>query len=291
MRLLGLGDNVVDRYTDLATMFPGGNAVNVAVYARRAGAEAAYWGVTGDDAAGALVRDALAAEGVDVSRVVTAPGPNAWSEVRLRDGDRIFADSDDGVSPFTLDDGDLTGLSGYDVAHTAYSGSLIEQVPRIARHVRVSFDFADRWREPWARPLVPHLFLAAFSASKLREEEAADLVREAAALGARWALATRGGDGALLSDGHRLWRQAAIPSQVVDTLGAGDAFLGTFLTGLLGGGGPEKALHEAAGAAALACGAHGGFGHGAPAETTHTDQYISFDQRKLRTRSRQAGTQ
>ncbi|GGQ22606.1 PfkB family carbohydrate kinase [Streptosporangium pseudovulgare] len=291
MRLVGLGDNVADRYADLATMFPGGNAVNVAVYARRAGAETAYWGVTGDDAAGALVRGALAAEGVDVSRVRTEPGPNAWSEVRLKDGDRFFAGSDDGVSPFTLDAAGLDALAGYDLAHTAYSGSLIGQVPQIAARIRLSFDFSHRWREPWAAGLVPHLFLAAYSASQLGEQEAESLVREATAGGARWALATRGGDGALLSDGRRLWRQPAVPCRVVDTLGAGDAFLGTLLPGLLRReGDPEQALRAAAEAAALACEAYGGFGHGAPIPAG-SHQYISFDQRKLRKCSRQVGTQ
>ena len=34
MKVLGLGDNVVDRYVNKGIMFPGGNAVNFAVYAR-----------------------------------------------------------------------------------------------------------------------------------------------------------------------------------------------------------------------------------------------------------------
>ncbi len=40
------GDNVVDRYLDLETLFPGGNMVSVAVAARRADAAAAYLGVS-----------------------------------------------------------------------------------------------------------------------------------------------------------------------------------------------------------------------------------------------------
>ena len=41
MRLAGVGDNVVDRYRDLGLMFPGGQALNVAVHARRIGIESA----------------------------------------------------------------------------------------------------------------------------------------------------------------------------------------------------------------------------------------------------------
>ena len=36
MRVIGIGDNVVDRYTNRRIMFPGGNAVNVAAACRGA---------------------------------------------------------------------------------------------------------------------------------------------------------------------------------------------------------------------------------------------------------------
>ena len=35
---LGFGDNVVDCYEHIHTMYPGGNAVNFAVYAKKCGA-------------------------------------------------------------------------------------------------------------------------------------------------------------------------------------------------------------------------------------------------------------
>ncbi|WP_019548901.1 PfkB family carbohydrate kinase [Streptomyces sulphureus] len=270
VRLLGIGDNVVDRYAGVppdaggGTMFPGGNAVNVAVYARRAGADAAYWGVTGDDPAGEVVREGLRSEGVDTSRMRIAHGPNAWAEIGLENGDRSFKGSDDGVSVFSLTPEDLRALGSYDLAHTAYSGSLAAQVPQMAAHTSVSFDFSHHWREPWAPPLLPHLHLAVFSASQLGEEESVKLLHSATDRGARWALATRGAEGAVLTDGTGLWRQGAVRTRTVDTLGAGDAFVGTLLGTLLADGDPESGLADAAEAAASACTAYGGFGHGAP---------------------------
>ncbi|MEU2081219.1 PfkB family carbohydrate kinase [Streptomyces albus] len=263
-RVLGIGDNVVDRYPDLGLMFPGGNAVNVAVHARRAGADAAYWGVTGDDTAGAVVRRALAAEGVDTGRVRTEGGPNAWAEIGLVGGDRVFKGSDDGVSVFALDEEELDALAGWDVVHTAYSGSLADQVPDMAARTRVSFDFSHHWNQPWAAPLYPHLHLAAFSASQLGTDEVAGLLRQAVRQGVRWALATRGGDGAVLTDGDSWWRQPPVATPAVDTLGAGDAFIGTLLAALAAGGDPRQGLARAAEAAARTCTAHGAFGHPAP---------------------------
>ena len=52
IKVLGLGDNVVDKYMHIHTMYPGGNALNIAVTAQIMGAQAAYLGVFGDDDAG-----------------------------------------------------------------------------------------------------------------------------------------------------------------------------------------------------------------------------------------------
>ena len=47
MRVIGLGDNVVDMYMHRNVMYPGGNAMNFAVYANLMGVESAYLGVFG----------------------------------------------------------------------------------------------------------------------------------------------------------------------------------------------------------------------------------------------------
>ena len=48
MKLIALGDNVIDAYRNTGEHFPGGNAVNVAVHAARLGAQAEYLGAFGD---------------------------------------------------------------------------------------------------------------------------------------------------------------------------------------------------------------------------------------------------
>ena len=45
MKLLGLGDNVMDAYLFRGELYPGGNAANVAVLAKRAGAEKSGYNV------------------------------------------------------------------------------------------------------------------------------------------------------------------------------------------------------------------------------------------------------
>mgnify|MGYP000997457719 CR=1 FL=1 len=53
MKLLGLGDNVFDAYLFRDELYPGGNAANVSVLARRIGAEyTGYLGELADDPPG-----------------------------------------------------------------------------------------------------------------------------------------------------------------------------------------------------------------------------------------------
>ena len=110
-QILTIGDNVVDQYPDLGIMFPGGNAVNVAVHARRCGAESAYLGVLGTDGNGDVVRRSLEAEGVGTRYLRTVPGPNAFAVVRVVDGDRFFESGEVGVSRIDLREEDLRAVA------------------------------------------------------------------------------------------------------------------------------------------------------------------------------------
>ena len=49
LKLIGVGDNVVDVYRNKGVMYPGGNALNFAVYNSLRGADAASLGVFGTD--------------------------------------------------------------------------------------------------------------------------------------------------------------------------------------------------------------------------------------------------
>lgn len=47
LRLIGVGDNVVDCNYTTGIMYPGGNSLNFSVYGRQLGHETAYAGVFG----------------------------------------------------------------------------------------------------------------------------------------------------------------------------------------------------------------------------------------------------
>ena len=103
------GDNVVDCYEDRGLMFPGGNALNVSVFANRFGASASYVGAVGDDSAGHHVRSALVSEGIDISRLRILAGGTAFCMIGNRNGEREFL-TDLGVSIVAPNKGDLAHI-------------------------------------------------------------------------------------------------------------------------------------------------------------------------------------
>jgi fructoselysine 6-kinase len=261
MKLAGVGDNVVDRYRDLGTMFPGGQALNVAVYVHRFGIPSAYLGAVGDDVAGRHVLGAIRAEGLDTTRLRVLHGPNAYAEVALIDGNREFTGGDAGVSKIRLERADLEYLATFDLLHSSESSYLEDQLHLLAGVAPLSFDFSVRRDPAYIEPLLPHVDIAEFSLADLDDAAAAAWLERIHGLGPRLVLATRGADDALLFDGVRLWRQPSIPTDLVDSLGAGDAFIARFLVGVLRQEPFDRSLASAASTASATCSAYGAFGY------------------------------
>jgi fructoselysine 6-kinase len=273
VRLVAVGDNVVDRYLDLGFGFPGGNAVNVAVAARRAGATAAYLGVVGTDDAAMQILDALRAEDVLIDRVRSTEGDNGFAEVEVVDGDRRFLREVPGVSVIKLNAGDLDYIATFDLAHTGECSFLEDRLAAMAARVSLSFDLSTRSDPSYLAAVLPHASIAFASRSTLSDDEAAQLAVELRRLGPATVIVTRGDAGSTGYDGQVLHHETTPSTPAVDTLGAGDAYIGTFLVARLEGSTIQHAMRRAAVAASAACAAYGAWGHGRQLVTTgHTDR-------------------
>lgn len=275
-RILALGDNVVDCYSDENVMYPGGNALNHAVFARRFGAETAYAGAVADDPAGRTIRRSLIDLGVDVSLLRVLPGRTAFCVISNQQGERVFLGANLGVSIIAPAPEDLARMAEVDAVHTGRSSHLDAWLPRIAQLTRLSYDFATAHEADRIAGVAPYCYLASFSGSDLSPEQAGALARQARAAGAQHVLVTRGEQGALLLGPKGEAVQPAAMVQPVDTLGAGDTFIARTLVGLLQGEAPDQLLAAAAEAAAQTCLSRGAFGYGAPLDVD-LSQAVSID--------------
>ena len=259
--LLTVGDNVVDRYPALGVLYPGGNAVNVAVHGRRCGAGTAYIGAVGTDIAGRTVLDALVAEGVDTSLLRVVEGPNAYADVRVVDGNRVFDHGDPGVSRFPLTPADFAAVAAATIVHTGECSMVEEQLADLsAAAPRLSFDFSER-PEDYIAEYAPLVDIAIRSLPSASIDDAAAEARRIQAFGPGLVAVTMGAGGAVALHDEQLVHAPASPTAVVDTLGAGDAFIARLLTGLIGDEPLTAILGAATAYASSTCATLGAFGY------------------------------
>ncbi len=282
-RVLGIGDNTVDIYVDQGVQFPGGNAVNIAVLTKRMGADAAYLGCIGTDFLGVMIRDALVAEGVDISHLRVINGPNSWSRIRHTNNDRWFdGNHPSGRDDYQLKQPDFDYIAGFDLAHSSVYSRLEDELPRIKAAVPLlSFDYSSEYTPDYIARTAPHLDIAFLSAAADDDEACRTLAWLVASHGPRLTIITRGARGALCFDGNSFAEQGIVKIAVVDTLGAGDGFIAGFLMSHLAKKPIANALADGAAHAAKACAYRGAFGYETP---------IRPGQPGLAIRSQEAGT-
>lgn len=279
VRILGLGDNVCDMYVNQLQMYPGGQALNVAVFAKMLGAHAEYMGVFGDDFVAACVKGALKTKGVPFPMARDEQGTNGYALVRLEEGERVFIGSNKGgvarEKPLKLTQADMDYIRSFDLVHTSNNSHFDEALLALdARDTLVSYDFSGTWRDvERVERLCPKLDYAFLSFGKTPWEEVQATCQMMRNMGCGAVIATMGDRGAMYVDGAGSLHQAPDYVKAVDTLGAGDSFAAALLTNLAPLGKPPRegfldrdsvleALRCAAKFSAHCCLTHGAFGLG-----------------------------
>lgn len=255
----------------------GGSESNVAIGLQRLGVQAVWCGRVGEDSLGHLVEREIRAEGVDVRIAVDPSAPTGLmiKERRTPATQRVSyyraGSAGSRISPEDIDEQLISGasllhVSGITPALSSAAEATLRYAVRAARahQVVVSFDVNFRgnlWsREEAGRvyrdiiPLADIVFAGDDEAAiAVGEGGTEDLARRIAALGPSQAVIKLGADGALALINGTLFRQEAVTVDVIDTVGAGDAFVAGYLAELVNGRGPQDRLKTAAAAGAFAC--------------------------------------
>jgi len=272
MKVIGIGDNVCDKYYPAMMMYPGGQAMNFSVYAKMLGADASYMGVFGNDTVADHVIATLDELQVEHGRCRQYEGENGYAKVRLVDGDRQFIMSNRGgivnEHPLELTDEDVEYIKGFRLVHTSNNGHFNHCLAKIkAAGVPLSYDFSGRWNEEYYySEVVPYVDYAFMSCGDTPEEQVKAVCERMAALGCKMVVATRGGLGSMIYDGNEFYMQAPHKVEAIDTLGAGDSFATAFLLAILDGKSIPEAGEAGAEFASKTCMVNGAFGHGLPFE-------------------------
>ncbi|MEM1484284.1 PfkB family carbohydrate kinase [Oscillospiraceae bacterium PP1C4] len=240
IKALGIGDNVVDKYMHISTMYPGGNALNFAAYAKLFGAETGYMGSFGDDEAAKHVYSVMQELKIDLTHCRFCKGENGYAEVKLESGDRVFIGSNQGGinknNPMVISELDSEYIKGYDIVHTSIFSYIEEQLPVIRKCAGfISMDFSDRYTEEYLKRCAQYIDCACLSCSDMKDEDIVDLMKLVVQFGCKHiVIATRGARGALVMVDGKLYEQSPCLVKAKDTMGAGDSFITCFLINYVG---------------------------------------------------------
>ena len=259
------GETVLAR--DL-TVAVGGKGCNQAIAAARLGAEVAFVGCVGDDALGEMIRQALARDGLDASRLRTTSNEGTAIGMPVVD--------DSGENTIVMAPRANMCLTPEDVEMAA---ALIQQADVLLLQGEVPMDAsltaARIARAAGAQVILnaapaaafPPALLALTDVLVVNEHEAAAiaedpdaaaaanwpaLARRLLRLGPRAVIITLGDQGAYLNDGASEASLAAHTVAVADPTGAGDAFCGAIAAELARGAPLTDAVRLANAAGALA---------------------------------------
>jgi fructoselysine 6-kinase len=260
-----VGDNCIDAYLPpFERKFVGGNALNAAVHMQYAGCPTAYVGVVGADEEGRQMRALLRREEIDESFVQTYPGQTATTVVRLTpEGERQFVHEDlVPSSQFVLDPATLAFIHGHRLVHTTWQGGLEDRLVelRAPGGPLISMDYGERYEPSFVDATIGQVDYAFFSLPPEQKDEARHLARSMRLRGPKLVVVTMGKEGAWALEQGFIF-QPPIPVTAVDTLGAGDTFIGTTLAHLVLGKPLVECLALAAQAASRTCTYFGAFEH------------------------------
>jgi ribokinase len=244
----------------------GGQGANTAAWLGALGAPVALVGRVGDDVAGRAAVAALRALGVDVRAVtVDAARPTGCCVVVVEpDGERtMLPDPGANDAPAELPDGlpaagDHLHVAGYALLRAGSSpGARAALDAARAVGATTSLDpssaaLLDRGSFAGLR-----FDLVRANRDELRALTGGDDPRGLLGLASE-VVVTLGADGAVWTDGAREERVPAEPAEVVDTTGAGDAFVAGLLAARTPGADPRAALAAGCRAGALAVARLGG---------------------------------
>ena len=260
------------------TLGIGGSESNVAIGLARLGTAAVWCSRLGADALGQLIEREIRAEGVDVRATidpVAATGlmikerrtAAAQRVTYYRSGSAASLLSPSDVDPQLIAQASLIHLSGITPALSSQAADTIRHIVDAATDaaVPVAFDLNFRsnlWQPDEAgafyRELIPKVSIVFAGADEAAlavgpSDDPVELAERLAALGPSQTIIKLGADGAVAIIDGELFRQDAIPIDVIDTVGAGDAFVAGYLSDLLRSRPPEERLQTAAVTGAFAC--------------------------------------
>ncbi len=256
-RIAFIGDLTIDKYVQSGDIRLGGAALNGAIWARKLGAKSCVVTTVGTDNPGKEMIKKLKKEHISKTHLQIKHGNTSSIEININEkGDRSYGVWDPGtLANYHLRPKDINYLLDMDaVVVTIYPqfAHVLAELALVKKNVPnpplVIINFGDL--KEFHRDLsivdevLPFADFCVFGLDKDTDEGLINTIKSMAKHTPTKMLITLGSHGAILYSGSESFVQIAPKVKVVDTTGAGDAFLAAFVTTYLATRDPQKSLQS-----------------------------------------------
>lgn len=235
MKVAAVGYSCMDIYDNLDKFYPTGNGIDFALNIRKKGIASSVVSAVGNDLYGEQMRKKLEENEIDSSHLRTEKGSTAVIHMKLVENDRVHGHSTDGVmANYYLTESDFEFIKQHDYIHTDYFGRVYGLLPEFKKSgCQIIFDFSVFLEDKDIHLIMPHVDYALFSYTE-HDQWIEEKMKWAHSQGVKIVVVTFGEKGSLAYDGSYFYKGAITAvEKVVNTVGAGDAFLSGFMAGIM----------------------------------------------------------
>lgn len=237
IKAAAVGYSCIDVYEKLNKFYPTGNGIDWGVHLQRKGIPVSVVSAVGNDFYGRLMKDMLKREEMDISHLRTEAGTTCLQKMELKNGtDRVHLDAVEGVMEnYELTEEDIKFVKTHPYMHTDLFGNALKYLKEFRESgVKVIMDFSvfsdnAEYNSDQNYKNVDYAFLS----YQEEDEYILEHIKRIQSFGPAIVTATLGDKGSISYDGEQYYRCGIVPVEVVNTVGAGDAYIAGFTYGIM----------------------------------------------------------
>ena len=244
---------------------PGGPVSTALVTLARLGISTSFVGKVGDDLDGQFIKEEFDTEGVDTSQLEVELGKLSRTTLVLIDqetGERCFTTRLPTCSSMNLHDSNREKIALAKILHLDDADPVSIQAAKWAKAADVCVVFDGTWYKESLPDLLEFVDVAIVSdvlVQKWMPDMSPEIVvQRLYDFGVKIAVVTLGNQGCIAKCDQETLVFSAFPVDVIDTTGAGDAFHGGFIYGMLQDWNLKRTIQFASAVAAINCCSLGG---------------------------------
>ena len=239
IKAAAVGYSCIDMYEKLNKFYPTGNGIDWGVHLQRRGVQISVVSAVGNDSYGQLMKEMLEKEGMDISHLRVDDGATCLQKMELRNGaDRVHLDAVEGVMEnYELSEDDRAFVKTFPYMHTDLFGNALKYLKEFREAgVQVVMDFSVFSDDPEYNSDENYKNVDyAFLSYTEEDEYIREHIKRIQSFGPKIVTATLGENGSISYDGEKYYRYGIVPTEVVNTVGAGDAYIAGFTYGIMHG--------------------------------------------------------